>query len=100
MRLPQANELPGMFLWVRLVLDSFESVYSSDDLSAIVDSLPSDLEALYQQILDRICNVASLQRWGGVPRMLGLICFARRPLHKQEILHALAIPSNSSLSQS
>lgn len=100
MRLPQANVSPGMFLWVRLVLDSFEFVYSSDDLSDIVDSLPSDLEALYQQILDRICNGASLQRWGGVPRILGLICSAQRPLHKHEVLHAVSIPSIDSLPQS
>ncbi len=98
--LSHANGLSGMFLWVRLVLDSFEHVYSSDHLSSIVDSLPSDLEALYQQILDRICDVASLQRWGGVSRILGLICFAQRPLHKQEILHALVVPSLNSPPQS
>jgi hypothetical protein len=89
-----------MFLWVRLVLDSFESTYTLDDLNGIVDSLPSGLEDLYQQILDRICNVGSLQKCGGVSRILGLICFAQRPLHKQEVLHALAIPSIDSVSQS
>ena len=58
-----------MFLWVRLVLDSFEFIYTLDELNDIVDSLPSHLEALYQQILDRICNVGSLQKRGGVPRI-------------------------------
>jgi hypothetical protein len=89
-----------MFLWVRLVLDSLEFIYSPDELSNIVNGLPSDLRALYQQILSRLCNVAGPQKWGGVPRIIGLICYARRSLHKQELLHALAVPSIGSLSQS
>jgi hypothetical protein len=100
MYLSLANALLGMFLWVRLVLDSFEFIYTLDELNDIVDSFPSGLGALYQQILDRICNVGNLQKWGGVPRILGLICFAQRPLHKQEVLHALAIPSIDSVPQS
>jgi hypothetical protein len=55
---------------------------------------------LYQKILGRICNVGSLQKCGGVPRILGLICFAQRPMHKQEVLHALAVPSIDSVLQS
>lgn len=33
----------GMFLWVRLVLDSLETVYSLKELRKIVEVLPSGL---------------------------------------------------------
>jgi hypothetical protein len=33
-----ANALLGMFLWVYLVLDSFETTYTLDELKDIVDS--------------------------------------------------------------
>ena len=42
-----ANALLGMFLWVRLVLDSLEFIYTLDELNDIVDSLLLHLEALY-----------------------------------------------------
>ncbi|PSN61329.1 hypothetical protein BS50DRAFT_534675 [Corynespora cassiicola Philippines] len=88
----------GMFLWVRLVLDSMDTVYSTDELGSLVEELPTDLDTLYSQILERLCNAPSIERYGGVLAILGWICFARRPLHKTEILHGLAIrPMESSL---
>ncbi|OAL43118.1 hypothetical protein IQ07DRAFT_650395 [Pyrenochaeta sp. DS3sAY3a] len=83
----------GMFLWVRVVLDLLDTVYSPEELSAVVDDLPSDLETLYGRILDRLCNVPGAHSHGGVPRIISLICFAQRPLHKQELLHALSVPA-------
>ncbi|KAF2728956.1 ankyrin [Polyplosphaeria fusca] len=81
----------GMFLWVRLVLDSLDSVYSPEELGNIVDDLPTDLDALYHQILERLCSTPGAGKYGGVLAILGWICFARRPLHKVEILHGLAM---------
>ena len=80
-----------MFLWVRLVLDAFAYIYSPEDLGSIVDDLPSDLNVLYATILDRLCSVAGPQRYGGVARILSWICYAQRPLHKYELLHAISI---------
>lgn len=45
-----------MFLWVSLVLESLNAVYSPEELRNIVDDLPSDLEALYEQVLIRLCS--------------------------------------------
>ncbi|KAF2678067.1 hypothetical protein K458DRAFT_377432 [Lentithecium fluviatile CBS 122367] len=81
----------GMFLWVRLVLDSLEVVYSPEDLGNLVEDLPSDLEALYRRILHRLCNVRGAESYGGVSTILSWICFSRRPLHKLELLHGLAV---------
>ncbi|KAH7085093.1 hypothetical protein BKA63DRAFT_10537 [Paraphoma chrysanthemicola] len=82
----------GMFLWVRLVLDSLDAIYSAEELRTIVHDLPSDLESLYERILGRLCSAPGANSHGGVSRIISLICFARRPLHKFELLHALSIP--------
>ncbi|KAH7068353.1 hypothetical protein BKA63DRAFT_112495 [Paraphoma chrysanthemicola] len=83
----------GMFLWVRLVLDSFNSIYSPEDLSNIVDNLPSDLNSLYAQIFRGLCSIEGPQSYGGVPRIISWICHAQRPLHKYELTHAISIGS-------
>lgn len=59
-----------MFLWMRLVLESLDSIDSPEDLSNIVDDLPSDLNSLYIRIFDRLCGVGGSQRYGGVPRVV------------------------------
>ncbi|RMZ72474.1 hypothetical protein GMOD_00007468 [Pyrenophora seminiperda CCB06] len=89
----------GMFLWVSLVLESLNTVYSPDELPTIVDDLPSSLEALYQQILVRLCNAPGAQSHGGVSRVMSWICFAQRPLHKSELLQALSISPYDTSSQ-
>lgn len=80
-----------MFLWVDLVLNSLDAVYTAEQLRSAVDDLPSDLETLYEQIMVRLCNVSGAQSYGGVPRIMSLICHAQRPLHKAELLQALSI---------
>ena len=88
-----------MFLWVSLVLDSLNTVYSPEELRTIVDDLPSDLEALYEQIVIRLCSAPGAQSHGGVSRVMSWICFARRPLHKSELLQALSISLHDMESQ-
>jgi hypothetical protein len=83
-----------MFLWVRLVLDSFDAVYSPEELRTIVNDLPTDLETLYARILERIYSAHGAHSHGGVARIISWICFAQRPLHKHELLHALSVPRN------
>lgn len=88
-----------MFLWVRLVLDSFRYIYSPEDLSNTVDDLPSDLDSLYARIFSRLCSVEGPQRYGGVPRIISWICYAQRPLHKHELVHAISVGSMESFSR-
>ena len=80
-----------MFLWVRLVLDSLDAVYSPEDLRSLVEDLPSDLETLYGRILHRISIKRGVESYGGVSVVFSWICFSRRPLHKSELLHGLSI---------
>ncbi|CAN9168468.1 unnamed protein product [Alternaria alternata] len=92
----------GMFLWVSLVLDLLDRVYSPEELRTIVDDLPSDLEKLYEKLFTRLCSAPGAHSHGGVSRIMGLICSARRPLHKSELLQALSISphDNGSRTQS
>ena len=49
-----ADLLPGMFLWVRLVMQSLNECYSEHDLLKAVDTLPKGLdEALAPLISNR-----------------------------------------------
>jgi len=80
-----------MFLWVSLVLESLDTVYSPEELRTIVDDLPSDLEALYERIVIRLCSASGAQNQGVVSRVMSWACFTRRPLHKSELLQALSI---------
>ncbi|CAN9170137.1 unnamed protein product [Alternaria alternata] len=81
----------GMFLWVSLVLDLLDRVYSPEELRTIVDDLPSDLEELYEKLFARLSSAPGAHSHGGVARVMGLVCSARRPLHKSELLQALSI---------
>ncbi|RYP58606.1 hypothetical protein DL770_010393 [Monosporascus sp. CRB-9-2] len=49
----------GMLLWVRLVLSLLESSANLAELRSNVDSLPKDLEAVYEKILKNIQNRCS-----------------------------------------
>ncbi|CAN9085629.1 unnamed protein product [Alternaria alternata] len=89
----------GMFLWVSLVLDLLDRVYSPEELRTIVDDLPSDLEKLYEKLFARLCSTPGSDSHGGVSRIMGLVCSARRPLHKSELLHALSISPRDTGSQ-
>lgn len=40
-----------MFLWVRLVLSTFEESYREKDLREAVETFPEDLETLYKRSL-------------------------------------------------
>jgi hypothetical protein len=88
-----------MFLWVSLVLDLLDRVYSPEELRTIVDDLPSDLEKLYEKLFARLCSTPGSDSHGGVSRIMGLVCSARRPLHKSELLHALSISPRDTGSQ-
>jgi hypothetical protein len=88
-----------MFLWVSLVLDLLDRVYSPEELRTIVDDLPSDLEELYEKLFTRLCSASGARSHGGVSRIMGLICSARRPLHKSELLQALSISPHDTGSQ-
>ena len=83
---------------MRLVLDSLEFAFSTRDLRETIASLPSDLSDLYNRILESICNPRETRKLKRANSILKWICFSRRPLHKLELLHAIALaPENKIL---
>ncbi|KAL9065694.1 MAG: hypothetical protein Q9157_007389 [Trypethelium eluteriae] len=87
----------GMFLWVSLVLNSLESVYSPQELHEIVEDLPSDLSELYERILRRICDERNPRNKERASRILRWICYSKRPLTKFELLPASALHSDGTI---
>jgi len=88
----------GVFLWVRLV-ESVLRKYAmtgctKEQIYAILRSLPSELEGLYNHILRDLCRGHDADILDGI-KMFEFILFACRPLKVPELEHALAIPSNS-----
>ncbi|CAN9080448.1 unnamed protein product [Alternaria alternata] len=80
-------------------LDPDASIMAPEELRTIVDDLPSDLEKLYEKLFARLCSTPGSDSHGGVSRIMGLVCSARRPLHKSELLHALSISPRDTGSQ-
>lgn len=82
----------GRFLLVYL---HFDSLLGIDTPAAIWNSLPnktteSNYDAIYNGIMERIETQRSYMR-ERAKQVLSWISFAKRPLHKQELQHAMAI---------
>lgn len=39
--------MPGMFLWVKLVMSALKSLYSEMDIRDAIETLPQEIKALY-----------------------------------------------------
>ncbi|KAF2108444.1 hypothetical protein BDV96DRAFT_636736 [Lophiotrema nucula] len=86
----------GMFLWVRLVLDTLEDeVFSIHDLKAAVQVLPTSLEDFYERILVRVTSPHKPNRDKAL-QILQWVAFARRPVRSCEILNAIAFTTDRS----
>ncbi|KAK4082913.1 uncharacterized protein Triagg1_1803 [Trichoderma aggressivum f. europaeum] len=87
----------GIFLWVKLVgeelLRFHEDGYSEHDIFVMLKQLPTELEELYELMLDKMRKNKSSLSYG--LKMFRFILFARRPLRVNELLHSLAIPDNT-----
>src|SRR5205085_6061981 len=51
----------GNFLWVRLVLDSLKRKAGGRDFQNVIDTLPKNLEGIYEQVLQRFESRESLK---------------------------------------
>ena len=83
-----------MFLWVFLVIESIETVYSLKELHEVVQALPSGLSELYGRIIGRKCDERQPQKSQRASEILKWISSSQRPLKKFELLPALALNSD------
>ena len=81
----------GMFLWVRLVIATFEDVYSIQELLMAVDSLPKGLDGAYGRIIERIQKDMSESNRAKAVRILSWIAFSCRPLKVHELLDGVTL---------
>ncbi|KAF1982150.1 hypothetical protein K402DRAFT_397887 [Aulographum hederae CBS 113979] len=78
----------GMFLWADLVLSVLEELYSIDEMKDAVETLPADLESLYERILER---------WKDRPnvstsyRIFNWLTYATRPIRKHELQQGIGL---------
>jgi WD40 repeat protein len=77
----------GCFLWASLMCSELRQVTSEKEVAEVMDSTPSDMDAVYRDILARMETV----RFGKeVTRaMLGWAAYAFRPLHLSEMQMAI-----------
>lgn len=81
----------GMFLWVRLILATFEDVHSIQELHTAVDSLPKGLDGAYGRIIERIQKDMSDNNRYKTLRILSWIAFSCRPLKIHELLDGVTL---------
>ena len=88
-------DLLGMFLWVRLVLNTLENAWTIRELKEAVDSFPKELGELYSQILGSMKVQLSQNDYTKALRVLGWLAFSKRSLRSYELQHAVALHSNA-----
>ncbi|KAF8543091.1 hypothetical protein BDD12DRAFT_669980, partial [Trichophaea hybrida] len=87
----------GVFVWVYLVqqklLEYSEKGCTKNQIFEFLKSLPTELEAFYEDILCELEKREELDIKDGL-RMFRFILFTYRPLRLAELHHALAIPDD------
>ncbi|CVK85250.1 uncharacterized protein FPRN_06873 [Fusarium proliferatum] len=87
----------GVFLWVKLVGEELlaydEQGCAEEDIFEFLRSLPTELDELYQRMLDKMTARTDKEQRDGV-KMFRFVLFADRPLSVRELLHALGIPDS------
>ncbi|KAI8628819.1 hypothetical protein F5Y19DRAFT_98111 [Xylariaceae sp. FL1651] len=79
----------GSFLWVRLVLQEFENAYTDEDIEAILNEVPEDLQALYLRMLKSIEN--EKRRSKLAKSIISWVALACRPLTVEELRCAVKL---------
>ncbi|KAK5631744.1 hypothetical protein RRF57_007458 [Xylaria bambusicola] len=82
----------GSFLWVRLVLQEFESAYTDEDIEAILQDVPDDLYKMYNRMLEMI--ESEKRRTKLARSILSWVTLACRPLTIDELRCAIRLDIN------
>jgi len=92
-----ATHAHGLFIWVHLIkeelLQYIERGYTANMIYRLLQSLPTELERFYEEILRRLENGDKQDVEDGL-RMIRIVLSTHRHLRVAEIHHALAIPDD------
>ncbi|KAL7801863.1 putative kinesin [Trichoderma afarasin] len=86
----------GVFLWVKLagaeLVKAHEDGLSEEAILTLLKELPTELQDVYERMLDRMKGNSSCLFYG--LKMFRFVLSAKRPLTVDELLHSLGIPDN------
>ncbi|KEY65518.1 hypothetical protein S7711_08753 [Stachybotrys chartarum IBT 7711] len=85
----------GSFLWLRLVLKEFESVWTDEDMEAALEGVPSDLHEVYHRILQSI--ESDPRKMKLAKPILTWVVLANRPLSIEELRCAIKLDVGQTL---
>lgn len=84
------------FLWVRLVMDELQGVYSGESIMEVVQGIPEGLVSYYKRT---VTEMAENKRERHIAKaMLQWVALAARPLSTAELAYALSIDVDTQLS--
>lgn len=89
------NKSRGSFLWLRLVLKEFESVWTDEDMEAALEGVPSDLHEVYFRILQSI--ESDPRKIKLAKPILTWVVLANRPLSIEELRCAIKLDVGQTL---
>lgn len=75
----------GMFLWIKLVMFTLADLHFESDVREAIDTLPEDLEAVYDRIFLRLCGNGQTPNQRIAIRIFQWMIVARRPLKRSEL---------------
>jgi hypothetical protein len=88
----------GMFLWVHFQLQALEAQVKPDNAKAVMEELPSGLEATYERLLNKVLRVSDNRRQTIALRILQLMTAVTRSLNLAELDYAISIQIDSAVS--
>ena len=83
------NKANGCFLWVKLVLQELERVYSDDQINEVIDEMPEGMSALYDRALKTMSGNVREKKL--IHALLTWAVIATRPLKIAELQTALKL---------
>jgi len=81
----------GCFLWVKLVLDELRQVYRSTEIRQVLENVPSDMDALYSQILDTMSRTLQPRLKSLTKAILTWTVCAAQALTTEELKAAISL---------
>ena len=82
----------GCFLWVRLILNEFDNIFSEEEAISVLDEIHSDMDVLYDRILE---NMSKMPRNKDlVKALLTWVACAVRPLSVSDLEVALKLDTS------
>ena len=75
----------GNFLWTHLALRELQDIHSEDELSQLLDTLPSGMKSMYSRMERSIIHLPKASDKALAQTILAWVTYAKRPLEVEEL---------------